>query len=98
VKALLAARRNLAPVIDYDSSVEMVRASCRRAVGWRFVSAKGTALTAVNVGNEVCRVAFNDTAGTWKDGVRGDVFTARDKTLIVSVPPHSVRLLCAENG
>jgi len=98
VKSLLAARQSLAPVIDYDSSVEMVRATGRRAVGWRFTNKSGTALTAVNVGDNACRVAFKDTAGTWKDGVKGDVFTARDNTLTVSVPPHSVRLLHAGNG
>ncbi len=98
VKALLTARRSLAPVIDYGSSVEMVRASCRGAVGWRFANKRGTALTAVNVGDETCRVAFKDTAGTWKDGVKGDVFNARDNTLTVSVPAHSVRLMRAETG
>ena len=55
-------------------------------------------MTAVNVGEKTCRVAFPDTAGIWKDGVEGDVFTAQHSTLTVSVPPHSVRLLHAGNG
>ena len=59
---------------------------------------KGGGVTAVNVGDESCRVAFKNTAGTWKDGVKGDVFTARDYTLTVSVPAHSVRLMRARNG
>ena len=37
-------------------------------------------------------------AGTWKDDVKGDVFTARDNTLTVSVPAHSVRFMRAETG
>ncbi|MGA2256732.1 MAG: hypothetical protein ABSG53_18950 [Thermoguttaceae bacterium] len=93
VKALLTARRSLAQVIDYDSSVEMVRASYPQAVGWRFTNKIGMALTAVNVGDKTCHVAFKDTAGTWKDGVKGDVFTARDNTPTVSVQAHSVRLM-----
>ncbi len=55
LSALLTARRSLAPVIDYDSSVEMVRASCPQAVGWRFRNSRGTA---VNVGEMACHVAF----------------------------------------
>ncbi len=98
VRSLLTARRSLAQVIDYGSSVEMVRSPSPHAVGWRFTNARGTVMTAVNVGEKTCRVAFPDTAGIWKDGVKGDVFTAQHSTLTVSVPPHSVRLLHAGNG
>ena len=31
---------------------------CQRAIGWRFGNKRGVALTAVNVGDETCRVAF----------------------------------------
>jgi hypothetical protein len=98
VKSLLTARRSLAPVIDYDSSVEMVRTPCPQAVGWRFTNNRGVVLTAVNVGDQTCRAEFKDAPGTWKDGVRGDAFTAQGNALTVVVPAHSVRLMRAETG
>jgi hypothetical protein len=93
VKALLSAREKLAPYIDYRSSVELVRTQFPKAVGWRFTSNKGPALTAVSVADVRREVLFPNTRGTWEDAVTGAVFTARDNTLTVPVPPHRVRLL-----
>jgi hypothetical protein len=59
---------------------------------------RGTALTAGNVGDAACHLAFKGVAGTWKDGVKGEVFKARDSTLSVAVPAHGIRLLRAETG
>ena len=93
VKALLTARQELAPFIDHGSSVELVRTPFPRVAGWRFTSNQGAALTAVSVADAPRDVSFPNTPGTWKDALSGEVFTARNKTLMVSVPPHRVRLL-----
>jgi hypothetical protein len=93
VKSLLTARERVAPIIDHDSSVDMVRTPFPRAVGWRFTSRRGTALSAVNVAEVPRHVSFPNTTGTWKDGVTGDVFAAQNNTLTVVIPAHRVRLL-----
>jgi hypothetical protein len=93
VKALLAARQELAPFIDHGSSVELVRTAFPRVAGWRFTSSRGTALTAVSVADIPRDVSFPNTPGTWKDALSGEVFTARNRTLTVRIPPHRVRLL-----
>ena len=93
VKALLTARAKLAPFIDHGSSVELVRTPFPKAVGWRYTSNGGMALTAVSVADVRRDVTFPSTRGTWEDAVTGDVFTARDNTLTVPVPAHRIRLL-----
>ena len=93
VKALLEARRKLAPIIDHGSSVELLRSQFPRAAGWRFTSDKGMALTAVNLADVPREVHFPNTSGTWVDAVSGKEFAARQNTLAVPVPAHSVRLL-----
>jgi hypothetical protein len=95
VKALLTARQTLAPFVDHGSSVELVRTPFPEAAGWRFTSTNGMALTAVNVSDAPLVVSFPSAGGTWKDGVSGDVLTAQNNTLAVSVPAHRVRLLSA---
>jgi len=97
VKALLTARAKLAPLIDHGSSVALVRSPFPKAVGWRFTSNQGMALTAVSVADVRRDVTFPSTRGAWKDAVTGDVFTARDDTLTVPVPAHQVRLLHSGN-
>jgi hypothetical protein len=93
VKALLTARAKLAPIIDHGSSVELVRSPFPRAVGWRFTSNRGVALTAVSLAEVPREVTFPNTSGTWIDGVTGERFTAQGNTLAIRVPPHRVRLL-----
>lgn len=93
VKALLTARATLAPIIDHGSTVEPVRVALPNAGGWRFTGPAGTALTAVNVADAPQDVAFPRAAGSWRDGVAGDMFAARNGVLTVSVPAHGVRLL-----
>jgi len=95
VKALMQARRKLAPIIDHGSSVELVRSPFPRAAGWRFTSDKGMALTAVSLADVTREVQFPNTSGTWIDGVSGDEFAAKGNTLAVPVPAHRVRLLSA---
>jgi hypothetical protein len=95
VKALLNARRKLAPIIDHGSSVELVRTPFPRVVGWRFTSHNGMALTAVSVAEVPREVHFPNARGTWIDAIRGDKFAAKENTLAVPVPPHGVRLLYA---
>lgn len=98
VQALLTARQKLAPIIDYGSSVELVRTQFPKAAGWRFANHRGVALTAVNVADERHPVTFQNTSGNWEDGVTGDVFSPQNNMLTVPVPPHRVRLLSARNG
>jgi hypothetical protein len=98
IKTLLTARAELAPFIDYGSSVELVRTQFPRVVGWRFTSKNGMALTAVNVGDFHHKVNFPNISGTWKDGVRGNVFIAESNILTVTMPPHGVRLLATTSG
>jgi hypothetical protein len=93
IKTLLTARRNMARLIDHGSSVAQVNSGSARAAAWRFTSATGMALTAVNVDDEPCQVAFPNAAGTWRDAVTGEEFTARGGKLTVMVPAHRVRLL-----
>jgi hypothetical protein len=95
VKALLTARQKLAPFVDHDSSVELVRTPFPEAAGWRFTSNKGMALTAINVSDAPRVVNFPNTSETWKDCVSGDVLAAQNNTLTVPVPAHRVRLLSA---
>lgn len=95
VKALLQARSKLAPIIDHGSSVELVRAPLAEAVGWRFTSERGMALTAVSVADAPAEVRFPGVRGTWRDAVHGNGFTAEGDTLVVPVPAHGVRLLHA---
>ena len=95
VKALLQARGKLAPIIDHGSSVELVRTPLPGAVGWRFTSQRGMALTAVSVADVPSEVRFPGVSGPWLDAVRGDKFASKDGTLEVPVPAHGVRLLHA---
>jgi len=95
VKALLTARAKLAPLIDHGSTVELIRTPFPRAAGWRFTSSRGTALTAVSVADESRKISFPDAAGSWKDEISGEVFSAQNGELTISVAPHRVRLLHA---
>jgi hypothetical protein len=83
--------------IDHGSSVELVRTVFPKAAGWRFISNRGMALTAVNVADVRRAVEFPNTGGTWEDGVSGGVFASHDNTLTVPVPAHRVRLLYNRN-
>jgi hypothetical protein len=98
VKALLIARRKLAPIIDHGSSVELVRTPFPRVAGWRFSSDKGLALTAVSVADVPRQVHFPNISGGWTDAVTGDKFSAKDNALTVPVPAHRVRLLYSANS
>lgn len=93
VKRLLQARRKLAPIIDHGSSVELVRTNSPKAVGWRFASDAGVALTAVSVDDVAREVSFPNARGTWIDAAVGDKFTARDNNLLIPVSAHGVRFL-----
>ena len=95
IKTLLTARRDIARLIDYGSSVAAVKTGFPRVAAWRFSGPNGTALTAVNVADIAHRIAFSNTPGTWRDSVRGEVFTAQDNVLSIAVPPHSIRLMHA---
>jgi len=93
IKTLLTARRTLARFIDHGSSVARVNSGSAHAAAWRFTGANGMALTAVNVADVPCRVAFPNAAGIWTDGVSGDEFRAQGSKLTVSVSAHGIRLL-----
>jgi hypothetical protein len=101
LKTLLTARSELSKIIDHGSSVGQVspRQNPAAAHGapsagaWRFTGANGIALTAVNVADEPCQIAFQNVPGTWRDAVTGDECTARGGTLTVMVPAHRARLL-----
>ena len=95
IKTLLTARRSLAKFIDHGSSVAHVNSGNVHAAAWRFSGVTGAALTAVNVADVPCRLAFPNTTGTWTDGVSGDKFTAQGTKLTVSVLAHGIRLLFA---
>jgi hypothetical protein len=97
IKTLLTARRELARIIDFGSSVARVNAHSPRAVGWRFTGARGTALTAVSVDETPQNLNFVNAAGTWKDFVTGQTFSAGGGTLTVPIPPHRVRLMLQQN-
>ncbi|HSP62285.1 MAG TPA: hypothetical protein VLQ90_04815, partial [Pyrinomonadaceae bacterium] len=93
LKTLLTARRELARIVDHGSSVARVNSGSAQAAAWRFTSANGVALTAVNVADDSCQITFPVAPGTWTDAVTGVEFTARGGALSVSVPAHRVRLL-----
>lgn len=98
IKPLLKAREKLAPLIDYGSSVELVRTPAPRAAGWRFTSDKGRALTAINVADERRDVTFANTSGRWEDAVTGEALAAQNNTLTIPVAAHRVRFLSAATG
>jgi hypothetical protein len=64
-----------------------------RAAAWRFTSANGVALTAVNVGDEPCNVTFPNAPGRWRDAITEAEFGGQGGTLTVPVPAHAIRLL-----
>jgi len=92
LKSLLTARAAVARVIDHGATVSKA-SSTARAVAWKFTGPGGTALTAVNVGDDAAEVSFPGVGGSWKDGVRGEGFAAQGNSLRVSVPAHGVRML-----
>jgi len=93
IKTLLTARRDIARLIDYGSSVAAVKTGFPRVAAWRFAGPNGAALTAVNVADIPHRIVFPNAPGTWRDGVKGEVFTAHDNVLNVAIPAHSIRLM-----
>jgi len=95
LKTLLTARRAVAKVIDFGSSVAVVHSNFPRVAGWRFTGANGTALTAVSVAEVPRQIVFPTTTGSWRDAVGGQVFTAQGNTLTVTVPAHGIRLMLA---
>jgi Domain of unknown function (DUF6259) len=98
VKALLTARAKLAPFIDHQSSVELMRTPFPKVAGYRYSASRGTALTAVSVADVPREIRFADITGTWKDAVTGETFTARKNELTLPIPPHRARLLHASEG
>jgi hypothetical protein len=98
IKTLLTARRSMGRLIDHGSSMEQVNSGSAQAAAWRFTGANGTALTAANVADEPGHVVFPNAAGTWRDAVSCEEFTARGGKLSVSVPAHRVRLLAVAAG
>jgi len=95
LKALLTARAGIAKFIDYDSSVEAMPSNFPRVAGWRFTGPAGTALTAVSVAEVPRQIVFSNSPGNWRDGVTGEIFSARGDALAVTVPAHGVRLMHA---
>jgi hypothetical protein len=66
-----------------------------RVAAWRFTGTNGIALTAANVADIPHQIVFPNAPGTWRDGVKGDVFTSQGNMLTVAVPPHGIRLMQA---
>lgn len=93
LKTLLSARRALAKVIDYGSSVTRVDAACAKVIGWSFNTRTGTALTAVSVDDAPQQITFSGAAGGWQDQITNERFFATGATLTVPIPAHRVRLL-----
>lgn len=93
LKTLLAGRRRVARILDHGSTVTPVSSGSPQAAAWRFNSANGVALSAVNVADAPHLITFPAAAGKWTDAVTGVEFVAKGSTLTVSVPAHRVRLL-----
>ena len=58
-------------------------------------AANGGRSGAANVADIPHQIVFPNAPGTWRDGVKGDVFTSQGNMLTVAVPAHGIRLMQA---
>lgn len=72
-----------------------VHSNFPRVAAWRFTGTNGMALTAVSVADGPRPIVFPNAPGSWRDGVKGEVFTAQGNMLTVPVPAHGIRLMHA---
>jgi hypothetical protein len=88
IRKIVEARAALAPYCDLGGKVSEV--TCSGAIAaWKFESPKGTAFTAVNVGNPAVSVDLPLT-GSWIDKVSGETFSSANQ---VSLAGHTLRIL-----